>query len=71
MFKPKLAVSKLVIDKINVASQILGCASPEEFAEKVLLAEADKVIASTSSKKVSEQDVADITNQLKGLGYLE
>jgi hypothetical protein len=71
MFKPKLKISDMVIEKIKVASEIMGCASMEEFAEKTLLAEANKVIASTAKKEVSKQDVEDITNQLKGLGYLE
>lgn len=61
----------MVIEKIKVASEIMGCASMEEFAEKTLLAEANKVIASTAKKEVSKQEVEDITNQLKGLGYLE
>ncbi len=71
MFKPKLKISDMVIEKIKVASEIMGCASMEEFAEKTLLAEANKVIASTAKKEVSKQEVEDITNQLKGLGYLE
>lgn len=73
MFKPKLNVSKLVIEKIKVASEIAGCATPEEFAEKVLTEEANRVIASTANKNknVSDKEVEEITNQLKGLGYLE
>jgi hypothetical protein len=71
MFKPKLKISDLVIEKVKVASEIMGCSSMEEFAEKTLLAEANKVIASTGKKEVSQKEVEDITNQLKGLGYLE
>lgn len=71
MFKPKLKISDLVIEKIKVASEISGASSPEEFAERILLAEANKVIASTSKRQASDKEVEDITNQLKGLGYLE
>jgi hypothetical protein len=71
MFKPKLKISDAVIEKVRVASEIMGCSSIEEFAERTLLAEANKVIASTAKKEVSQQEVEDITNQLKGLGYLE
>lgn len=71
MFKPKLKVSDLVLEKIKVAAAIAGCASVEEFAERALLAEAERVIASTSKREASAQEVEDITNQLKGLGYLE
>lgn len=71
MFKPKIKVSQTVIDKVTVAASIAGCASVEEFAERALLAEAERVIASTSKREASAQEVEDITNQLKGLGYLE
>jgi hypothetical protein len=71
MFKPKLKISDAVIEKVRVASEIMCCSSIEEFAERTLLAEANKVIASTAKKEVSQQEVEDITNQLKGLGYLE
>jgi hypothetical protein len=71
VFKPKIKVSQIVIDKITVAASIAGCASVEEFAERALLAEAERVIASTSKREASAQEVEDITNQLKGLGYLE
>ena len=66
----KLKIKDSIIKKIEVAAQILGC-SAEEFAEKVLSEESDKVINSTGSKEVSAQDVEDIANKLKGLGYLE
>jgi hypothetical protein len=71
VFKPKIKVSQTVIDKVTVAASIAGCASVEEFAERALLAEAERVIASTSKREASAQEVEDITNQLKGLGYLE
>ena len=71
MFKPKLTVSKVVIEKIKVACAIAGCSSIEEFAEQALLEKAERVIASTSKREASAQEVEDITNQLKGLGYLE
>ena len=70
MFDPKLKLSKNVHDKLRVAAEILGC-SVEEFAEKVLQAEAQKVIASTGKAAVSQKEVDEIANSLKGLGYLE
>ncbi len=71
MFKPKLKISQVVIEKIKVAAAIAGCSSIDEFAERALLAEADRVIASTSKREASAAEVEEITNQLKGLGYLE
>ena len=71
MFKPKVTVPQKVLEKIRVASQIMGCASVEEFVAKILETEADKILSQTASKEVSAKDVEDITNKLKGLGYLE
>ena len=69
--KNKILVSQAALDKITVAAAIVGCSSVEEFVERALIAEADRVIASTSKREASAQEVEDITNQLKGLGYLE
>lgn len=66
----KLKIRDAVAEKVRVAAQILGC-TPEEFAEKALVAEAEKVLAKTGSKEVSAKEVEDIANKLKGLGYLE
>jgi len=71
MFKPKLNIPKHVLEKAKVAAEILGCSSVDEFIERTLVAEADKVIASTSKRSATDKEVEDITNQLKGLGYLE
>jgi hypothetical protein len=71
MFDPKIKISKALHDKIRVAAEIMGCASVEEFVEKVLSTEADRVINQTGKKEVSEKEVQEIANQLKGLGYLE
>lgn len=71
MFGPKLKLSADVIEKVRQAAEIAGCSSPEEFAERVLLASAEQVIAGAAKGNVSAQEIEDITNQLKGLGYLE
>ena len=63
MFKPKLKISQVVIEKIKVAAAIAGCSSIDEFAERALLAEADRVIASTSKREASAAEVEEITNQ--------
>lgn len=71
MFGSSLKIPKNILEKVRVASQIIGAASTDEFAAKVLETEADKVIASTAKKEVSAAEVEDIANKLKGLGYLE
>ena len=66
----KIKISDSLAERIQVAVQILGCTT-DEFVEKVLFAEADKVLRSTSSKTVSADEVSKIADKLKGLGYLE
>jgi uncharacterized protein (DUF1778 family) len=71
MFGKNLKVSKLVLEKLALAASIAGCSSVDEFAERALLNEAERVIASTAKREASAAEVEEITNQLKGLGYLE
>ncbi len=71
MFGKKLKLSDELAEKLRVAAQIAGAASVEEFALRILEAEAAKVLASTGKREASKQEVEDIANQLKGLGYLE
>ena len=71
MFKSKVKLEKSVYEKAQVAAEMIGCSSIDEFVERAVIAEADKVLLQNNSKSVSEDDVEQITNQLKGLGYLE
>lgn len=71
MFGSKLKISDDIIKKVRIASEIVGASSMEEFAAKVLETEADRVIAATSNQDATKADIDDITNKLKGLGYLE
>jgi len=66
----KIKLSDAVLQKVKVAAGILGC-SVEEFVERALEGEAEKVMASTSNKEPTAAEVEEIANQLKGLGYLE
>jgi hypothetical protein len=66
----KVKVSDSVLQKVKVAAGIIGC-SVDEFIERALESEAEKVMASTSNKEPSAAEVEEIANQLKGLGYLE
>jgi hypothetical protein len=72
MFKKNsIKLDQVLIDKLTVASQIMKCSTMEEFAIQVLEAEADKVLTQTASSDLSQDQIDDITNKLKGLGYLE
>ena len=71
MFGSKLKISDDILKKVRIASEIIGAASVEEFASKILETESDKIIASTGNRDASAADIEDIANKLKGLGYLE
>lgn len=70
MFEPKIKIKKDLFEKLKVVAEVMGC-TVEDFAEKVLSTEAEKVLGSSGKKDLSAADVEDITNKLKGLGYLE
>lgn len=73
MFGPKIRVSQELMERLTEAANALGCASVEEFAEKVLSSEADRVLSggSAGGSGPSSRDVEEIAKKLKGLGYLE
>lgn len=71
MFGYKLKLSAELAEKLRVAAQIAGAASTEEFAVRILETEVERVLASTGKKEASPEEVEDIANKLKGLGYLE
>jgi hypothetical protein len=66
-----IKLNKELMEKIKVAAEIMGCASVNEFIETILSGEVDKILSQTAAKSASSKEVEDITNKLKGLGYLE
>ena len=64
-------VSKELMEKLKVAAELMGCSSVAELVETILTEEVDKVLTQSASKAASNKEVEDITNKLKGLGYLE
>jgi len=71
MFGPKIKVSKALLDKLKAAAETSGCASVDEFVERTLEREADKILSRAGKNELSQKEVEDIANKLKGLGYLE
>ena len=71
MFGSKIKVSAELYEKIKRASEIAGCASLEEFVHGILDRESQKIITQAGKDKVSDEEIKDIANKLKGLGYLE
>jgi hypothetical protein len=72
IFDPKLKISKDLYSRLSVASEVAGCASVDEFVERIL----EQTLESLSIREVgsngpSAAQVEDITKKLKGLGYLE
>ena len=66
----KIKLSDTTLQKAKVAAGILGC-SVEEFVERAIETEAERVMAQTSNKEPSKEEVDEIAKQLQGLGYLE
>ena len=71
MFDPKIKLSKVVYDKARRAAELSGCSTIEEYIEKIVERDADRVLSQSGNKTVSQEEVDNIANQLKGLGYLE
>ena len=71
LFKKKLSLSDATMDLIAKAAEISGASSVYEFAEQVLSTEAQKIISQAGKGDVSQDEIDDIANKLKGLGYLE
>jgi predicted CopG family antitoxin len=70
-FKKKISISDEAMEIVLKALEISGASSLDEFAEKALLKEAELIINQAGKGDVSEADVEDIANKLKGLGYLD
>lgn len=71
MFGAKVKFSNDLWEKIKLAAEIKACSSPEELVEQIVAAEVDKILQAAGKKQLSESEVEDIANKLKGLGYLE
>lgn len=70
MFDPKIKIRRVLMDKLTVVAETLGC-SVEELVDQVLEKEVDRVLSKSGRTEVSQAEVDDIANKLKGLGYLE
>lgn len=69
MFKPKVVVTKEMMERLQLATELSGCASVEEFVNRALDEATDKVLR--NAKPAEGPDVASITKKLKGLGYID
>jgi len=71
MFEPKIRIQKALFEKLKSAAEIRGASSLEEFVERILEGEADRILRTAGKAPVTEKEVEDIANKMKGLGYLE
>ena len=71
IFSKKINVSDATMELISKAVEISGASSVDEFAEQILSKEAERIINQAGKGDVSQQEIDDIANKLKGLGYLE
>lgn len=70
MFDPKVKIRRVLMDKLAAAAEVMGC-TVEELVDQVLEREVDRVLSKSGRSEVSQAEVDDIANKLKGLGYLE
>ena len=67
----KIKVSDELYQELVSAAEIVGCASVEEYVERVLRVDVDRVLSEAGKKELSEAEVDDIANKMRGLGYIE
>ena len=70
IFDPKIKIRRILLDKLTTAAESLGC-SLEELVDQTLEREVDRILSKSGRTEVSQAEVDDIANKLKGLGYLE
>lgn len=66
----KVKLDGELLRKVRLAAQKNAC-SVDEFVCMLLERETEKLLAADNSQNLSKEQVADIENSLKGLGYLE
>lgn len=71
IFGKKLKIDDSLYELLVKAAEIKGASSPEELANDLLASGIDQIIRSAGKGDVSSEELEDITNKLKGLGYLE
>jgi uncharacterized protein (DUF1778 family) len=71
MFGKSVKIDKNLYEKLKVAAQISKAASVDEFVIQTLSSEADRILSETAKGEISQDQIDDIANKLKGLGYLE
>ncbi len=71
MFGPKIKISKELFERVKQASEKMGSSSVEEFVEKILEREVTQMLGDPRKNQVSQEEVDDIAEKLKGLGYIE
>lgn len=67
----KLKVSEGLYARLEKIAVLQGCASADEYVQRVLENEVDRVLAQEDAPEMSAQEVENIAAKLKGLGYLE
>ncbi len=67
----KISVPSTLYSKLEKVSAVQGCTSVDEYVERILENEAERVLASQEGAEISAAEVESIASKLKGLGYLE
>jgi hypothetical protein len=67
----KVKISSELYSKLEKLCELQGCASVDEYVSRVLEDTAERSLAAYGSSEMSAEEIDDIANKLKGLGYLE
>lgn len=71
IFRKKINLSEQTLELAQRACEISGASSLDEFLDEVVTRESEKIINAAGKADVSQAEIDDISNKLKGLGYLE
>lgn len=71
IFGPKIKISDTLIEKVKEACELTGSVTPDEFVERAVQKEVDRVFSQAPQREISKSEVDDIAAKMKGLGYLE
>ena len=74
MFDPKIKFNPELMRRLKEAAKSSGASSVDEFVQRILELELERMEREKKKQapgKASQQEIDDITNKLKGLGYID
>ena len=69
--RKKVKINQGLYSRLEKIAVMQGCSSADEFVERVLENEMDRLNAAQDGPEMTAQEIESIASKLKGLGYLE